>query len=197
MITSIEQANEEFFKIFYGLEIPCKKKGNFKPVVSYANLSSYDYTEDSGQSYPCIILSDFTPTLKPEWWVELRETYGGVSLDGLSGYLMRNPVWMSFKYDVGTFCKSYYENIAMRDYFLAKFMTEERFIFNSRLSGELEVGDIVPYTMEETKVERTDGIFEENYSFDLSVWVYPHTPKEVNDIVEAINVNLIRADYGE
>ena len=58
-------------------------------------------------------------------------------------------------------------------------------IFNQRLTGDDMVGDIVPYSIRENDIPRTDGVFETNYEFTCSVWVTPKEPTEV-DIIQQI-----------
>lgn len=182
MLTTIRQVNEEFFRKFYGLKIPI---GDTEKHIlcRYAKKSSYDYSEEQdNQIYPCIAIQDYTPVLKKEWYIDMYSYFGGKSLDGLKGYLYKRPIWMEFRYDVSIASKSYIEFIAMQDYFVENFVYGKRFIFNSHLSGEDEVGDIVPYEIRETDIPRTDGVFEMNYEFTCSVWVYPQKPEEVDTI---------------
>lgn len=149
-------------------------------LCRYAKKSSYDYVEEqSNQIYPCIAIQDFSPNPKKEWFIDMKAYFGGKSLDGLTGYLYQRPIWMEFRYDVSIVAKSYNDFIAMQDYFMENFVYGKRFIFNSQLSGEDEVGDIVPYEVRGTDIPRTDGVFEKNYEFTCSVWLYPQKPEEV------------------
>ena len=189
MLTSIKQVNEQFFRIFFGLEIPIG--GTTKKILCrYARKSSHDYTEEQDQQiYPCIAIQDYNPVPKDEWFIDMHAYFGGVSLDGLTGYLYQRPIWMTFKYDVSIVSKSYNEYMAMQDYFMKNFVYGKRFIFNKHFSGEEAVGDIVPYTVRDTDVPRTDGVFETNYEFECSVWLYAKTPEEVT-LVKDIVINL-------
>lgn len=185
MLTTIRQVNEEFFRKFYGLKMHIG--GAEKTVLCrYAKKSSYDYVEEqSNQIYPCIAIQDYTPTPKKEWYIDMHAYFGGKSLDGLTGYLYQRPIWMEFRYDVSIVSKSYNDFIVMQDYFMENFVYGKRFIFNQQLSGEDAVGDIVPYEIRETDIPRTDGVFEMNYEFTCSVWLYPQKPEEV-DILQKI-----------
>lgn len=187
MLTTIRQVNEEFFRKFYGLKmvlggvektIPCK----------YARKSSYDYTEADDLVYPCIAIQDYTPSPKPEWSIDMHPYFGGVSADGQKAYLYQKPIWMEFRYDVSIASKSYNDYMAMQDYFVRNFVYGKRFIFCQELDGEDTVGDIVPYTIRETDIPRNDGVFEMNYEFTCSVWLYPTEPEEVA-LIQKINVN--------
>ena len=185
MLTSIQQVNTEFFRTFYGLRIPI---GGVETHIlcRYAKKSIYDYVEEQdNQIYPCIAIQDFPPTPKQEWYVDMREYFGGKSFDGLTGYLYHKPIWMEFRYDVSIVSKSYKEFMAMKDYFMEHFVYGLRFVFNKRLAGEDEVGDIVPYTIRETDVPRTDGVLEMNYEFTCNVWLYPRKPEEV-ELIQAV-----------
>lgn len=188
MLTSIRQVNEEFFRTFYGLKMPIG--GEEKTILCrYAKKSSKDYVEEqSNQIYPCIAIQDFTPVPKKEWFIDMKAYFGGTSLDGLKGYLMQRPIWMEFRYDVSIASKSYNEFIAMQDYFMEHFVYGKRFVFNKQLAGEDLVGDIVPYEVSETDIPRTDGVFEMNYEFTLSAWLYAQKAEEF-DVIQKIVVN--------
>lgn len=185
MLTSIRQVNEEFFRKFYGVKISVE--GTEKTIACrYARKSSYDYAEEQDdQVYPCIAIQDYTPAVKQEWYVDMKPYFGGKSLDGLKGNLYMRPIWMEFRYDVGIAAKSYNDFLALQDYFMQNYVYGVRMVFNERLSGENLVGDIVPYTIRENYIPRTDGVYEINYEFTCSVWVQPHEPKEV-DLIKQI-----------
>lgn len=193
MLTSILQVNTEFFRTFYNLKMGFG--GKEKVVLCrYAKKSSHDYAEEqSNQIYPCIIIQDYAPTIKEEWYVDLHSYFAGKSLDGLTGYLFMRPIWMEFRYDVSIVSKSYNEFVVMQDYFMEHFVYGTRLVFNKKLEGEDEVGDIVPYEIRETDIPRTDGVFEMNYEFTCSVWLYPRTPNEV-ELVQAIIINAQEYD---
>lgn len=193
MLTTINQVNEEFFKTFYNLVIPIK--GVPTPInCRYAKKSSFDYSEEQdNQIYPCVAIQDFVPTPKDEWYIDMKAYFGGKSLDGLTGYLYQRPIWLEFKYDVSIASKSYHEFIAMQDFFMENFVYGKRFVFNKKLSGEDLVGDIVPYTVRETDIPRSDGVFEMNYEFTCSVWLYPQKPEEV-DLIQQVVLNLHNKD---
>lgn len=185
MLTSIRQVNEEFFRTFYGIKIAVG--GVEKTVLCrYARKSSFDYSEEQlSQIYPCIAIQDYTPNIKDEWYVDMKQYFGGKSIDGLKGYLFSRPIWMEFRYDVSISAKSYNEFLALQDYFMENYVYGVRFIFDKRLSGDNMVGDIVPYTVRENYIPRNDGVYEINYEFTCSVWLQPQEPKEV-DIVQKI-----------
>ena len=189
MLSSISQVNEEFFSLFRGLTIKRKNK-NVTLNVRYAKKSSDDYSEEQDkQIYPCIAIQDYVPNPKQEWYIDMHPYFGGISEDGFKAFLYDRPIWMEFRFDVSTATKSYYENIALRDLFLRKFQSNIRFLFNKKLSGDDEVGDVVPYTIRATDIPRNDGVFETNYEFTLSVWLYVREPKEV-ELVRKIIINL-------
>lgn len=188
MLTTIRQVNEQFFRKFYGLKMQI---GGAEKVVlcRYAKKSSYDYVEEqANQIYPCIVIQDYTPTPKDEWYIDMHSYFCGKSLNGLTGYLYQRPIWMEFRYDVSIVAKSYNDFISMQDYFMQNFVYGVRFLFNQKLDGENAVGDIVPYEVRETTIPRTDGLFEMNYEFTCSVWLYSQTPQEVA-LVQKIVVN--------
>lgn len=188
MLTSIRQVNEEFFRTFYNLKVMVGKEE--KTILSrYAKKSSKDYVEEQeNQVYPCIAIQDYTPVPKKEWYIDMRAYFGGKSLDDLTGYLYQRPIWMEFRYDLSIAAKSYNDFIAMQDYFMQHFVYGKRFVFNKQLSGDDMVGDIVPYEIRETDIPRTDGVFETNYEFTTSVWLFPQTPKEI-ELVQTIVIS--------
>ena len=178
MLTSITQVNTEFFKLFHGIRVPV---GNdFIHVPSrYFKKSSYNYVENTPETYPCTTIQDYAPEMKPEWFIDMKTRISGVSEDGLTAFIYRNPVWMNFRYDVGLASKGYKESILLRDYFQRKFNAEVGFIFNQKIIDGDIIGDVVPYTMRMTDIPRSDGIFETNMEFNLSAWIYLTEPKEV------------------
>lgn len=188
MLTTIRQVNEEFFRIFHGLKMDIS--GEKKTILCrYAKKSSRDYVEEqSNQIYPCIVIQDYPPTPKEEGYIDMKPYFGGKTLDGLKGYLYYRPIWMEFRYDVSIVAKSYNEFLSMQDYFTEHFVYGKRFIFNRQLSGEDTVGDIVPYEIRETYIPRADGVFETNYEFTCSVWLYAQKPQEV-DLIQKVNVD--------
>lgn len=193
MLTSIRQVNEQFFRKFFGLNIPI---GSAEKTIlcRYAKKSSYDYTEEQEQQiYPCIVIQDYIPVPKEEWYIDMHAYFGGKTLDGLKGYLFFRPIWMDFKYDVSIVSKSYNEFMAMQDYFMQNFVYGKKFIFNQYFSGEEAVGDVVPYVVRATDVPRVDGVFETNYEFTCSVWLYPREPEEVT-LVQQIVIRMEQND---
>ena len=191
MITSIKQVNTEFFKLFHGVKIQIEGEEVVIPS-RYYKKSSFNYVENSPEVYPCITIQDYSPELKPEWFIDMRPRIGGISTDGLRAQLYKSPVWMNFRYDVGLASKGYNETQAMRDYFQRRFNSEVGFIFNSVIVDNEILGDVVPYTMRMTDIPRNDGIFETNMEFNLSVWVYLVEPKEVELVQEIIlNINPV------
>lgn len=194
MLTSIRQVNEQFFRKFFGLTIPVGGVDK-KILCRYARKSSYDYTEEQSQQiYPCIAIQDYVPIPKEEWYIDMHAYFGGKSFDGLKGYLYQRPIWMEFKYDVSIVSKSYNEYMALQDYFMQNFVYGKRFIFNQHFEGEEAIGDIVPYIVRDTDIPRTDGVFETNYEFTCSVWLYPRKPEEV-DLIQKVIITLDRGDY--
>ena len=190
MLKSIREVNEEFFKQFRGIKILIKGKEVEVPI-RYARKSGKDYVEESKQQlYPCIAIQDHSPKIKDEWYLDMKSYFGGISLDGLSGYLFRRPIWFEFVYDVSIVAKGYYEFTALKDYFLSTFGSDVQMLFNKRLSGDDAVGDVVGYTIRSTDIPRTDGVFETNYEFTCSVWVAPIEPKAV-DVIKKI---ILRAE---
>lgn len=185
MLTSIKQVDTEFFKQFHNLTIPgLSKQAHYR----FYKKSAEDYTEeDPNQVYPCIAVQNYTPTLKDEWFVDMKEYFGGLSSDGQRGFLYRRPVWFEFRYDVSIASKSYNDHTALADYFQSHFVCGKlQFLFNKRLDGELAVGDVVPFTVRATDIPRIDGVYETNYEFTLSAWLYLVEPEEVATIQQAI-----------
>ena len=193
MLTSIRQTHSEFFRQFHNLKIMVGDK-SITLLSRYARKSSFDYVEEQeNQIYPCIAIQDYVPTPKQEWFIDMKAYFGGKSLDGLTGYLYQRPIWMNFRYDVSIVSKSYFEFMAMQEYFMKNLVYGKRFLFNSQLTGDDQVGDVVPYTIRETDIPRTDGVHEMNYEFNLSVWLYPKDAEEVS-LVQNVVLQLIQKD---
>lgn len=190
MLTSINQVNREFFKLFDNLQIEYEDGNIFVPKYRYARKSSYDYTEEDAEPiYPCIAVQDYAPTPSDRWYVDLRRYFDGeISEDKLKGYLTMKPIYMEFRYDVSIAAKSFLEHTAMKDYFLKHFVYGGSFLFDKRLSGDDAVGDVIPYEVFATDITRADGIFETNYEFRLLAWLYVKDSEEVA-LVKEIAVN--------
>lgn len=185
MLSSVQQVNEEFFKLFHRLNI-----GGIVVNSRYAKKSSFDYVEEQrNQIYPCISIQDFAPTIREGGYVDPHEYTGGMNSDNTKAFVYHRPTWMSFRYDVSIASKSYKYFMEMQQYFTEHFVNQLRFVFNKNTFGDSEVGDIVPYTVNITDIPRTDGIFEANYEFDLSVWLYAVPPQEV-DVIQEVNVDV-------
>lgn len=191
MINSIAQVNREFFSLFQGITIECGDR-SFTPHYRYYKRSAQDYSEEQDQViYPCIVVQDYMPTPKPEWWVDMKSYVGGISKDGSTGYVYKRPVWMNFRYDVSVVSKDYFEFTAMCDHFLTHFVYGDfRFIFNRQFPDtEYEVGDVVPYDVTCTDIPRRDGVYERNFEFNLAVWVYCREPIKL-DLVKKVIVGV-------
>ena len=190
MLTSIKQVDTEFYKLFYKTRIVVNGVEKTIPLI-YARQSSYDYSEaQPNQTYPCIAVQNYTPTPKEEWFIDMHPYFGGRSMDGIKAYLYQRPIWMNFRYDVSIVSKGYSEYMAMQQLFLTKFVYGKRFVFDKRLTGEAEVGDIVAYTVRQTDIPRMDGVLETNYEFNLAPWIYAKTPEERTDIISQIVLNM-------
>lgn len=186
MIRTIENVNEEFFKQFANIQI-ARKNSFVVPNFRYAKKSSGDYTEeDENQIYPCISVQDYSPRPVQDHYIVLHEYFGGLSEDGLSGFLYRRPIWLEFTFDVSIASKSYHEYLAMQQYFLSHFVNNETFLFNQKLTEEDAVGDVVPYTIRGNDIPRTDGVHETNYEFTLRVWLALTEPRDIECISEVI-----------
>lgn len=188
MIYSVKQAHEEFYRKFWGISVQVKGE-EVKVPLTYARQSSYDYSEASpNQSYPCIAVYDYPPVLKDNWYVDTRPFFSGADIhDSTIGYLEHRPVWLEFRYDVSIACLGYSEYLALQDYFTRNFLSEVRFLYNKKGEGYDEVGDVVPYKVSATDISRTDGVYETNYEFVLSVWVHSKD-SQVVDLIQKVAV---------
>lgn len=188
MLYSIAEVNEQFMAAMQGVTIHDAKAKTDRPVlVRYARMSSGNYTEEQPQQiYPCVSILDYAPSINEKWYLDLRQYAGGISRDGLTAFLFRRPIWMEFRFDVSIAAKSYFDYQALKDYFLSHYVANCRFLFNKKLTGEMEVGDVVPYKIRVTDIPRTDGIFEANYEFTLEPWVTPCTPEQVATVQEVV-----------
>ena len=187
MISSVLNVQDNFYRLFQGIEI-CGSAVNCR----YARKSSGDYTEEQEQQiYPCIAIQDYQPTPDRRHYIDLKKYHGARNLAGTLIELVRQPMWMNFKFDVSIASKSYTEYQMLSDYFLQHFVSEQQFIFNKVDLSELyegEVGDVVPYEINITDIPRYDGVFETNYEFTLFVWIQITKVEEVA-VVKQINVN--------
>jgi len=197
MFTSIDQVNEEFFKLFFNY--PLVIDGEAQVVhFRYAKKSGFDYVEeDDNQIYPCIVIQDYSPELRDSWFVDLKKYLGEFSEDGLKAYLYQRPIWMDFRYDVSICAKNYFEYKALQQSFLRQFQTQGRLILDKTdLGVNGEVGEVVPFKVIATDIPRGDGVSETNYEFSLAVWLAPTTKEEV-DVVTSIILNIEEAPLEE
>ena len=188
MLTSVAQVNTEFFKRFHGLTIQSERRGEIVLPCIYAKKSSEDYTEaDENQRYPCIAIQDLAVRLKDGWFKDFKR-YAVNPIPGAdTAALYSRPLWMEFPYDVSIATKSYNEFMAMQALFMQKFEFLESFIFDGAvLEDGTEVGDVVPFTLTETDIPRTDGVFEKNYSFVLSAWLYLRDAQEFEAVKKIV-----------
>lgn len=187
MISSVLNVQDNFYRLFQGIEI-----GGSAVNCRYASKSSYDYTEEQEQQiYPCIAIQDYQPTPDHRHYIDLKKYHGARNFDGTLIELVRQPMWMNFKFDVSIASKSYTEYQMLSDYFLQQFVSEQKFIFNKVDLTEINeglVGDVVPYEIRTTDIPRSDGVFETNYEFTLFVWMQI-TKTEEADVVKQINVD--------
>lgn len=192
MLNSISEVNTEFFKLFADkVKVADPKTGSVKSVlVRYARKSSGDYTEEQPQQvYPCISITDYTPTIHDKS-TPFHNTYiGGRTEDGEMGSVFTRPIQFEFRYDVSVAAKSYFDWISIKDFIFSKYVGERRVILNSQLSGDAEVGEICPLAdVRPTDVPRTDGVFETNFEFTIYVWVATKDP-DVRALVKEIGIN--------
>ena len=191
MFKTIAQVNEQFFQKFHGVSVVVN--GVSTPILyRYAKKSSKDYTEEQEQQiYPCFAIQDYNPTVKQEWWIDLtRFEHVDLEEDADNALLYSRPVWMSFVFDVSIAAKSYHEYTALKDYMLARFNTTYVFLFDNPDLFETETSIIrIPYKLTSSDIPRNDGVFETNFSFDLSVWMLPNDP-EVVTLIKSITIEL-------
>jgi hypothetical protein len=186
MFNSLSKVNEEFFKVFNNIEITVDGGVVVAVPFVYARKSGKDFVESETVKYPCITVYDHVPTVKPEWFIDYKEYSDGISLDGTQARVYRRPVWMEFSYDVSIASKSYFEITALKELFTRKFLFETYLLLDKRLTGDNEVGEVIPIKVSPTDIPRMDGVQEVNYEFKLSVWVDLHEPKEVDVITNII-----------
>lgn len=188
MISSVLNVQENFFKRFTNLKITQKDGSELTIPCRYARKSSEDYTEEQEQQdYPCIAIQDYIPRPKDNYYVDLRKYQGATNLTKTLVELVRKPMWMDFTFDVSIVSKSFFEYQKILDLFIQNFTSDQRFLFNSVLIDTDDVGDVVPYTINQTDITRTDGCHESNFEFTLSVWMQITKVEEV-DVIQQINV---------
>lgn len=189
MLKSISEVNACFFGEFQSIAI--SRGGIATPItVRYAKNSSADYSEETeNQIYPCIAIQDYSPSLKQEWFFDMRDRFGGVSSDGITGMLIKEPLWLEIRYDVSIASKQYLEFMLIKDVLYKDFVYNKSFIFNKRTIGDNSVGDVVSYNTRVTDIPRTDGVFETNFEFTLFPWVHFKTPEDVT-LIQNVLIEL-------
>lgn len=203
MIGNTVNVSENMFKQFAGSNLATKvslvdAKGNpFDVDVTFFRESSNDFTEAQNERYPIITIQEYFPTFLDEWhndpdnvvkrFSALKDTNNDDTFDTVSW--IKDPFYMSFRFDVSSACKSFYQDKALAQYFLQRFGKRGTFEFNKEpISG---IADYVKYNVVPNEVERTDGVFETNYEFTLKCWLHITSVEEYENLMlQTINVTL-------
>ncbi len=190
MFTTIKDIFSAFVSEF--TDTPIVVDSKTIPVI-YGRKSKNDLTEVTKKSYPLISILDYTP--------KISEIYGKnyqQSLDDFTqlvagkyekGKLFDEPRLFEYKIDVTLFTKDPYFKLSVNDYFFAKYEEIGNFEFNKVEIDDVFVADIVPYKIEVTEIERSDGVFEVNYEFTLTPMVAIKDGEE-KDLVTQVNLDI-------
>lgn len=194
MFNSISDFDRAFMSLFSNVILPIKGVDT-SIYYRYYKKSSENYVEEEEQKYPCIIVQDYTPKPREDWFIDLREEMGETSVDGLTMKMYRKPMALTFNYDVSICSKSYNSQSALKNYFTREYLNKTAIILNKVDMGIMgEVGDVIPLRVDIMDIPRTDGVFETNYNFKLDAWVHIQEPRDVDIIKNVIlNINPVKS----
>jgi hypothetical protein len=207
MIDSLQNVSENMFKVFAGdnldspLSVPTYEGGFFTADVAYARQGSDGYAETSLERYPIVSIQEYAPEFLDEWHNDagnvakryslLKDTDNDGSFDTVSW--VKDPFFMQFRFDVSTATKNFIQHKDFSEYFIRTFGKAGTFPFNYEpISNQ---ADYVEYRVQGTNIERTDGVFETNYEFNLKCFVYITNLEEYSDIIEKLNITLKNKTY--
>ena len=202
MITSTVNVTENMFKQFAGtnlttpLSLTDGKGEAFDVGVIFFRESSRNFAEATKERYPLISIQEYFPQFLDEWHNEpenvvkrfslFKDTTNDGKFDTVSW--IKDPFFMSFRFDVSTACDNFYQDKALALHFLQRFGKSGTLEFNIEpISG---IADYVDYTVTANELERSDGIFETNYEFTLKVWLHITTVEEYSDMLGQSPVNI-------
>jgi len=189
MITSIRNIKLNFFQLFLG----AANDGFLREYVSiddydgaelhqvplrYFHLSSGDLAEAPFETYPVISVQDYMPQAVDNWnnWPQPRiSRFRDTDNDGKFDAASKIPkaTRLTCRYDVSVAAKDEKTFTDITDWFYRNFGfgNDTVFMFNALEIDGLPYGDIVDYRFVQiTDNPRRDGIFENVYVFELSLW---------------------------
>jgi hypothetical protein len=199
MLTSLANVHEQFFSLFKPIVNIPKGTDTVAFPVRYARESKEDYTEVKPENYPQITLLDYMPEFDNDWADTYKKRYGAFSKseEGDDKPFNRaveflEPLYFMIKYDVTAFSKDAMVKWAVDDYFKSKYRQQGKFVFNKTVINTVNynstVGDVVGYTVVGNEIERSDGVFEQNYQFTIKCMVSITTGVDV-ELVEQLLIN--------
>lgn len=203
MIDSLENVNFNFFKLFAGetlkdpIQLTTHLGDSFDVKVMYFKESSIDYTSTSKETYPVISIQEYLPEFNDDWHndptnvVKRYSALKDLDSDGLFDTVswIKDPFYMTYRFDVSTATKDYHQNKAMINYMFVKYGNKGSLSFNS--VDNFDLADFVDYTVNSTDIERSDGVMETNYEFTIKCWVHITEVVEYEDrLLQVINTTL-------
>ena len=205
MFTTITQVKEAFLKLFYATPIIVSVKGTNTTIpVRYAKKSADNYAEaGTGSSpdieqqvYPCIAILDYDPKKSDMYnlsgFVRLaneRDTDNDVKKQVDKATYYYEPLFLTFRFDVGVVSKKFFELEAINNYMYKRFLYTEHLILNKEVIAFEEVGDVVPLSVNPITIERPDGVKETNFEMEISAWVYIADQEDV-DLLQTLNISV-------
>lgn len=162
-------------------------------LLRFFNRGGASQVEQFHEYYPCIVIQDFVPELDrqrlvPKDWVEGAVNYADSEVQKV--YL---PIPFNFRFQVSAVVDNTTHMASIFDWFVRKFEAIDGqgfFLFNKVDSPDFGLlGDVVPYTVNYTSLERNDGRHEYVFDFTLKTNL-DLKPAEWHTMVEEINLGL-------
>lgn len=182
MINDTSVVHAAFFALF-GDSIPLPKRS---VPVDYARKSAENFAEGQHERYPLVVIQDYAPEDDPELWsvsgekvfLNARDTDGDGVNDTADEY--GDESMFVFRYDVSQTSKDFIESQQLLSWFYQEFPRW----------GTIEIDGFRYSMVRETRdVMRSDGVFEYNHEFKLTVNFDAQKPKEVA-LVTVATTNL-------
>lgn len=190
MITSIRNIKRNFFQVFLGAGTGDTFLRDYVSIVDeegvelhqiplrYYHLSSGDLVEAKYETYPVISVQDFLPKPVEGWnnWPQkrfagARDTDNDDVVDTATEY--PKAIRLDYRFEVSVACKTEGMFVDIVDWFYRTFDFSNLAVlwFNKSEAGDFEYGDPVNYKITDISDNpRSDGIFENVYVFELSLW---------------------------
>lgn len=162
-------------------------------LLRFFNRSGASKVEDFHEQYPCVVIQDFAPEIDRARLLPREFVEGAANTDTWEVQKVYLPLPFNFRFQVSAVADNSRDINIMFDWFARYFEVVQGngfFTFKRELSPDFgEVGEIVPYTLNYSNLERGDGRYE--YVFDFLLKANLHLKSaEWHTMVQDIEMGL-------